>query len=153
MTTTPPVAPPGIVVDLSRRMVRVYTDYDDVLQEAPCAIGMKGFRTPVGRWELGSRSLRPDWRAPIWAAAFGMVPGKTYKFGEPGNPYSGGLINLVGVGYRTRARTGYAIHGSTNQESIRQRLAASHGCIRVPDDFIRWIYERCPTGTPVRTVR
>lgn len=143
---------PEIVVDLSERTVRVFED-GNLIITTPCSIGMKGFRTPTGRWELGARSLEPDWRAPAWAAVYGMLPNHVYEFGEPGNPYSGGLIQLVGVGPRTKDKTGYAIHGSTNQDSIRNRLAASHGCIRVPDWFIRRIYEHCPPGTPVRTKR
>lgn len=160
---------PYVEIDLSERTVRLYDHADIVrhadgglevvdrhrrlLRDSPCSIGMKGFRTPVGHWEMGGRSLSPDWKAPAWAAVYGMVPGRVYKFGQPGNPYSGGLILLNGVGERTEGKTGYAIHGSTNQESIRSRLAASHGCIRVPDWFIRYLYERCPEGTPVRTKR
>lgn len=143
---------PYLWIDLSDRLVQVYDD-EVVIAESPCAIGMKGFRTPTGYWVLGTHSLTPDWKAPVWAAAFGMVPGKVYKSGEPGNPYTGGLVNLVGVGWRTEGETGYAIHGSTNKASIRGRLAASHGCIRVPDWFIRWIIEHCPAGTPVWTRR
>lgn len=144
---------PHIDIALGERTLSVYDDSQRAaLRHDPCAIGMKGFRTPKGLWELGGRSLEPDWKAPIWAAAFGMVPGKTYGFGEPGNPYTGGLINLVGIGLRTKGKTGYAIHGTTNQESIRQRLAASHGCIRVYDELIRWLYERCPVGTRVRII-
>jgi len=42
---------------------------------------------------------------------------------------------------------GYLIHGTSNKASIGQ--AASHGCIRVDDDDLMWLFENVPVGTPV----
>ena len=43
---------------------------------------------------------------------------------------------------------GYLLHGTPDQESIGR--ATTHGCIRLADDDLEWIYERVPVGTPVK---
>ena len=42
---------------------------------------------------------------------------------------------------------GYMIHGTANEASIGQ--ASTHGCIRVRDDDIRWLFENVPVGARV----
>jgi hypothetical protein len=42
---------------------------------------------------------------------------------------------------------GYMIHGTSNAASIGE--ASTHGCIRVGDDGLAWLYENIPVGTRV----
>jgi hypothetical protein len=42
---------------------------------------------------------------------------------------------------------GYLIHGTNNPASIGQ--AVTHGCIRLGDEDIAWLYRNVPTGTAV----
>ena len=42
---------------------------------------------------------------------------------------------------------GYLIHGTNNPASIGR--AVTHGCIRLGDDDIAWLYRNVPTGTAV----
>jgi lipoprotein-anchoring transpeptidase ErfK/SrfK len=42
---------------------------------------------------------------------------------------------------------GYLIHGTNNPSSIGQ--AVTHGCIRLGDDDIAWLYRNVPTGAAV----
>jgi hypothetical protein len=42
---------------------------------------------------------------------------------------------------------GYLIHGTPDPQSIGR--AVTHGCIRLADEDIEWLYERVPAGTPV----
>jgi hypothetical protein len=42
---------------------------------------------------------------------------------------------------------GYLIHGTSNEASIGQ--ASSHGCIRMRDDDLVWLFENVPVGTRV----
>lgn len=42
---------------------------------------------------------------------------------------------------------GYLIHGTSDETSIGQ--ASSHGCIRVRDDDLVWLFENVPVGTRV----
>ena len=43
---------------------------------------------------------------------------------------------------------GYMIHGSIDEAAFGQ--ARTHGCIRVNDDDLRWLFENVPVGTRVR---
>jgi lipoprotein-anchoring transpeptidase ErfK/SrfK len=42
---------------------------------------------------------------------------------------------------------GFLIHGTTNQASIGE--ASTHGCIRIGDDDLRWLYDNIPLGARV----
>jgi len=42
---------------------------------------------------------------------------------------------------------GYLIHGTTDPRSIGR--AVTHGCIRLGDEDIQWMYSNVPAGTPV----
>lgn len=42
---------------------------------------------------------------------------------------------------------GYLIHGTPEHDSIGQ--AVTHGCIRLDDADVRWLYRHVPVGTPV----
>jgi hypothetical protein len=42
---------------------------------------------------------------------------------------------------------GYALHGTNQPKSVGQ--AVSHGCVRLRNEDIEWLYERVPVGTPV----
>jgi hypothetical protein len=49
--------------------------------------------------------------------------------------------------YRLDLGDGYLLHGTPYTESIGQ--PSSHGCIRLADDDVEWLYEHVPVGTPV----
>jgi hypothetical protein len=49
--------------------------------------------------------------------------------------------------YRLDLGEGYLIHGTPHTESIGD--AATHGCIRLFDDDIEWLYQHVPRGTQV----
>ncbi|HEX8321145.1 L,D-transpeptidase [Longimicrobium sp.] len=49
--------------------------------------------------------------------------------------------------YKLELGDGYMLHGTPHQESIGQ--AATHGCIRLSDEAITFLYRDVPVGTPV----
>jgi hypothetical protein len=49
--------------------------------------------------------------------------------------------------YRLDLGDGYLLHGTPYTESIGQ--PSSHGCIRLADDDIEWLYKHVPVGTAV----
>jgi len=49
--------------------------------------------------------------------------------------------------YRLDLGDGYLLHGTPYKESIG--LAATHGCVRLRDEDIEWLYEHVPVGTKV----
>jgi len=62
-----------------------------------------------------------------------------------------GTVNRLVPGelgkYRLDLGGGVALHGTPHKESIGK--AVTHGCIRLPDDDIAWLFENVPVGTPV----
>lgn len=42
---------------------------------------------------------------------------------------------------------GYLIHGTPHEKSIG--TATTHGCVRLDDEQIAWLYDHIPIGTPV----
>lgn len=49
--------------------------------------------------------------------------------------------------YKLDLGDGYLLHGTPHKDSIG--TAATHGCIRVPDDALRTLWERVPVGARV----
>jgi hypothetical protein len=49
--------------------------------------------------------------------------------------------------YKLNLGEGYMLHGTPDQNSIG--LAATHGCVRLRDEDIEWLYENVPVGTRV----
>ena len=49
--------------------------------------------------------------------------------------------------YRLILGDGYLLHGTPYRDSIG--MAATHGCVRLRDEDIEWLYEHIPVGTKV----
>jgi L,D-transpeptidase catalytic domain len=49
--------------------------------------------------------------------------------------------------YRLNLGEGYLLHGTPYQDSIG--MAATHGCVRLRDEDIEWLFENVPVGTKV----
>jgi hypothetical protein len=49
--------------------------------------------------------------------------------------------------FRLDLGEGYLLHGTPYKESLG--MAATHGCIRLSDEDIEWLYEQVPVGTRV----
>ena len=49
--------------------------------------------------------------------------------------------------YRLILGDGFLLHGTPNQSSIGSNV--THGCVRLGDDDIQWLYEHVPVGTKV----
>ena len=49
--------------------------------------------------------------------------------------------------YRLDLGDGYLLHGTPEKDSIGN--AVTHGCVRLNDEDIEWLYDHVPVGTPV----
>jgi hypothetical protein len=49
--------------------------------------------------------------------------------------------------FRLNLGDGYALHGTNKPETIGQ--AVSHGCVRLRNEDVTWLYRTVPVGTPV----
>ena len=67
-------------------------------------------------------------------------------FMPPAGTKQGSVVGELGH-YRLKLGDGYMIHGTPDQKSIG--TSASHGCVRMTDDDIEWMYRNVPVGTKV----
>ena len=104
----------------------------------PVAVGQPAWPTPLGSFQIRTKTKNPWWYPPNqpWAAGAQPIPP------GPGNPLGTRWmgLNIGGVG----------IHGTYNSGSIG--TAASHGCIRMHIASAEWLFERVRIGTPVYIV-
>jgi lipoprotein-anchoring transpeptidase ErfK/SrfK len=105
-----------------------------VVASFPVAVGMPSYPTPLGSFNIRTKTRNPWWYPPNqpWAAGASPIPP------GPGNPLGTRWMGLGG---------GVGIHGTPNSGSIGS--AASHGCIRMLIPSAEWLFERVRLGTPV----
>jgi murein L,D-transpeptidase YcbB/YkuD len=128
--------PMRLVVNIPAYRVDAYVD-DSLARTMPIAVGMRGFRTPRGRFDVTSVEWNPWWIPPPrpWASKEKVTaPGPT-------NPMGRVKINFEPL---------YFLHGTPARQSIRS--AASHGCIRMlNEDAIELARLVHRFGTPALT--
>jgi lipoprotein-anchoring transpeptidase ErfK/SrfK len=160
-STAPPAAEESrleAIVNLPERILRVYrlmpgeTIDDFTLPEYtfPVAIGTRRHPTPLIEGNVESKQAKPSWYAPNepWA---GELAGTIVPFGSRDNPFRarnqrGGVEGyFIALGQK-----GVGLHSTREARSIGK--LASHGCIRMRLDDVRFLFRLLPLGTPVRTV-
>ncbi len=117
-----------IEVSLSERRLRVYRSGRLVL-ETRVGVGAPATPTPVGRFFVNERYVLSSAGGPFGPDALGI------------SAHSPTLARL----WVQQAPIG--VHGTDEPSSIGE--AASHGCIRVPNDAMRRVFSLAPAGTPV----
>ena len=119
--------PTRITVDLSERELVLLRDGEPVLRSS-VAIGAPGTPTPTGRYYVNQRLITSDRDGPWGPGALGIS-----AFSEVLQEWiQGGPI---------------AIHGTNDPSSIGH--AASHGCVRLPNDVLMKVFNSADAGTPV----
>lgn len=132
----------------------------------------KRFQTPRGKMSITHKELDPAWVPPNWhyveyarRRGLGIVdmssasPNALAGYPAGQVPVRGGNVIIPpwgspqrqhrGVlGYaKLEMQDGYYFHGTDNEASVGS--AASHGCLRMLRDDIKWMYENIPVGTQV----
>jgi len=137
-----------LVLDRRRRQL-VVMENGAALRRFPVAIGMPGWETPVGRFEVIEKQRNPIWEHP--ASGLRIQPG-------PDNPLGS---RWIGFHRDCRGRRGFngkehlvvqgcvvaGFHGTPHRASIGR--AASHGCVRLFEEHVRDLFELVRIGTPV----
>ncbi len=116
-----------IEVDLSARRIDVYR-LGHRIRTLEAAVGASITPTPTGSYYVNQRLVARDPWGPFGPAALGI------------SAFSPVLQDWVQGGP-------IAIHGTNDPGSIGQ--AASHGCLRVANDVLTWLFREIPAGTPV----
>ena len=101
-------------------------------------LGKPEYETPAGRWrvEKGGKQSSPPWTDPD--------TGKVYVSSAPDYPLGSRWIALEGLDGDAKGRTGFAIHGTKDPQSIGTR--SSRGCIRLYNGDVIEVYNLVREG-------
>lgn len=108
-------------------------------------LGQEAKETPTGKWcvKAGGKLVKPTWRDP--------ETGRTYIADDPDYPLGSRWIALEGLEGNAEGRTGFAIHGTKDPDTIGTR--SSKGCIRLLNgDAIELYNLVVPVASKVRIV-
>ena len=139
-----------LVVDSFHNRLRVYKG-GELLREAVCSTGSgvrlrdprNGkewvFDTPQGELRILRKVKNPVWVKPDWAfIEEGFEPPKSMR----------ARIDDFSLGdYGLYMRDGYIIHGTIFKTLLGKRV--THGCIRLGDEDLEFIYKTVPAGARV----
>ncbi|MCB1054220.1 MAG: L,D-transpeptidase [Acidobacteria bacterium] len=140
-----------VVVDTYDGRLRVFRG-DQRLREAVCSAGSGGalvdprsgrlwvFRTPLGERRVQRKAVDPVWVKPDWAfIEEGYAP--------PPLGHRDRVDTFSLGGYGLYLGDGYIIHGTIFQTLLGRRV--THGCVRLGDDDLRYVYDKVPVGARV----
>lgn len=146
------VVPKGVylVVDTYRNRLRLL-DKGKAIREAVCSTGTgivlrdprNGrqwvFDTPMGERVVERKVAHPVWAKPDWAfIEEGYLPPK-----DPNERFDNQSLG----DYALYIGDGFIIHGTLFKSLLGRRV--THGCIRLGDDDLEFVYHHAPIGTHV----
>ena len=101
-------------------------------------LGRPEHTTPTGRWVVasGGKLISPTWTDPD--------TGRTYRASDPDYPLGSRWIALEGIEGDAKGRTGFALHGTKDPETIG--MQSSRGCIRLHNGDVIEIYNLMEPG-------
>lgn len=137
-----------LVLERGRRVLRLLENGKE-LRRFPVAVGMPGWETPLGQFQVLNKIINPVWEHP-----------------EKGTRTASGPANPLGsrwIGFYSdcQGRKGWdgeqmldvrgcvvaGFHGTPHRWTIGH--AVSHGCVRLYDEDVRELYELVSLGTAV----
>ena len=143
---------PYVVIDTVHNRLEV-RQKDRVLRESVCATGSGKvllnpgkterwqFDTPRGLRRVLRKTTNPIWAKPLWAFV---------ESGEqaPTLPWEFRRLDLTTLGaFSLSLGDSYEIHGTLYPTLLGRHI--THGCIRLDDDDLSFVYEAIPTGSKV----
>lgn len=114
--------PFNAVVSRSTYTLDLYLQ-DKYIKSYKVGLGLPNRQTPTGLWRVkpGDKLIKPTWTDPD--------TGRTYIADDPDYPLGSRWIGLEGLEGEAKGRTGFAIHGTKDPETIGTQ--SSKGCIRL----------------------
>ena len=138
----------ALVLDRQRRLLSLLEN-GRVVRRFPVAVGMPGWETPVGRFQVLNKTPYPVWEHPQKGSH--TPPGPTNPLGS----------RWIGFHQDCQGKRGWdgehmldvkgcvvaGFHGTPHRWTVGQAL--SHGCVRLYDEDVRQVFEFVSIGTPV----
>jgi len=118
-------------------------------REFPVGVGVIRHKTPTFNGAIHAKRVNPSWYAPRsrWA---GRDAGRVISWNSRSNPFRAVNEDGVAEGYFLSVYPSIGMHTTYDPESVG--TLASHGCIRMNLEDVRYLYRILPVGTPVESV-
>jgi L,D-transpeptidase ErfK/SrfK len=138
----------ALILDRQRRLLSLLEN-GRLVRRFPVAVGMPGWETPVGRFQVLNKTEYPVWEHPEKG---------THTPAGPANPLGS---RWIGFHQDCLGRRGWdgehmldvkgcvvaGFHGTPHRWTVGQAL--SHGCVRLYDEDVRQVFDFVSIGTPV----
>ncbi|TLN23768.1 L,D-transpeptidase [bacterium] len=98
------------------------------------------FDTPRGEYKIENKITNPVWVKPDWAF---VEEGKTPPPRNSPDRVESGVLG----DYALAIGKGYFLHGTMYTRMLGRNV--THGCVRIGDEDLKYIYENAPKGTKV----
>jgi L,D-transpeptidase catalytic domain len=123
-----------LVVDLSDRVLRLYSPTGSLKGTYDLAVGQAGWETPIGSYRVLDMQRDPAWQHPITGTI--IPPGEDNPLGS------------AWIGFISTKTSQIGFHGTPDESAIGQPV--SHGCLRMRNADVLALYPQIATGWPVR---
>ncbi len=135
----------GIVLNVAEMRLYYYPKGKKVVEVLPIGIGQLGTDTPEN-WvtSVQRKKAGPTWTPTAKMHAEYAARGETLPAVWPAGPDNPMGLFALYIGKM------YAIHGTNAQFGIGLRV--SHGCVRLRNDDIEYLFKKVPVGTRVQFV-
>ncbi|MFM7549387.1 MAG: L,D-transpeptidase [Cyanobacteriota bacterium] len=137
-----------LVLDRRQRLLMVL-EGGQLLRRYPAAVGMVGWETPVGRFQVLEMRTDPVWEHPgngrlVGPGAANPLGSRWIGFHRDCTPRTGwdGERHLS-----VRGCTVTGFHGTPQRWTVGR--AVSHGCVRLHEEDVRELFAVVQLGTPV----
>lgn len=138
----------ALILDRQRRLLSLLEN-GRLVRRFPVAVGMPGWETPVGRFQVLNKTENPVWEHPEKG---------THTQAGPANPLGS---RWIGFHQDCLGRRGWdgehmldvkgcvvaGFHGTPHRWTVGQAL--SHGCVRLYEEHVRQVFDFVSIGTPV----
>ena len=141
----PPTVREGIVVNVAEMRLYYYPKGTNTVIVLPIGIGQLGKDTPI-KWvtKVERKKAGPTWTPTAKMHAEYIAAGNPLPAVVPAGP-----DNPMGL-YALYIGRLYAIHGTNANFGIGLRV--SHGCVRLRNEDIKFLFENVPVGTRVEFI-
>jgi lipoprotein-anchoring transpeptidase ErfK/SrfK len=148
-----PTGPRMIYVDLSGQ--KAYVVNGDWIQAITrISSGRKTFPTPAGSYKVSQKVV--NHRSNLYGD-FVDSSGKVVKAdidSRIDKAPEGATYRGASMPHFLRLReSNNRVHGVGLHAGVLPGYAASHGCIRLPAEMARWLFQNTPEGTPVKIIK
>ncbi len=135
----------GVVINLPEYRLYYYPKDGKTVYTFPLGIGREGWSSPLGNTKIVGKVKDPTWTPPASIRAEHAKDGDILPAVVPAGP-----DNPLGPYKMQLGFSGYLIHGSNQKFGVGTRT--SHGCFRMLNPDVTFLYSILPQGTNVNIV-